>query len=125
MSTILFQRGTHGSRERYIRNLYAFRVAAAMVGAEGVCPSCERPFYVDNDAEVDRTVVAPNYVTGQIVYLCGDCNQSRANVEWSNVSAYRVAVAEASANVAIPTAREAREWWNARPRKPHGVRRWQ
>lgn len=124
MSAILFQRGVHGSRERYVRNFYAYRVAAVMAGAEGVCPSCSRAFYVDNDGEVDRTVQRAEYVTGQITYLCGDCNQSRANVEWANVSAYRAAVTEASALVAIPTAREAKEWWQARPRKAHGERRW-
>jgi hypothetical protein len=122
--TILFQRGTHGSRERMIRNLYAYRVAAVMAGREAVCPSCERPFYVDNDGEVDRTFPRATYVTGEIVYLCGDCNQSRANVEWANVAAYRAAVRAASESVSVPTAREARDWWQARPRKPHGNRRW-
>lgn len=123
-SSILFQRGTHGSRERRIRNLYAYRVAAAIVGREGVCPSCENTFYVDNDGEVDRTHMRDNYVTGEIVYLCGDCNQSRANVEWAHVDTYREVVRQASANVAIPTAREAQEWWDARPRKVVGSRKW-
>lgn len=122
--TVLFTRGKSGSRERLIRNLYAYRVAAVMAGEEGVCPSCDRAFYCDNDGEVDRTHKRADYVTGQIVYLCGDCNQSRANVEWAHVAAYREAVATASANVPVPSAREARDWWQARPRKPHGARRW-
>jgi hypothetical protein len=123
--TVLFTRGTHGSRERLIRNLYAYRVAAAIVGAEGICPSCSRSFYVDNDGNVDRTITGcASYVTGEIVYLCGDCNQSRNNGEWSNVDAYRATVAAASLTVDVPTAREAREWWNSRPVKPATARRW-
>ena len=123
-ATVLFERGRHGSRERLIRNLYAYRVAAAIVGEAGICPSCGRGFYCDNDGEVDRTYVRTNYVAGEIVYLCGDCNQSRANDEWTNVEAYRAVVAAASETVEIPTAREARDWWDSRPRKAHGVRRW-
>lgn len=122
--TVLFERGRHGSRERLIRNLYAYRVAAILAGREGVCPSCDRAFFVDNDGNVDRTFTRDNYVTGEIVYLCGDCNQSRNNGDWANVNAYRDAVRVASESVAIPTAREAREWWQARPVKPAMARRW-
>lgn len=121
---VLFERGRHGSRERMMRNLYAYRVAAAIVGTEGICPSCDRPFFVDNDGEVDRTYSRTDYVTGEVTYLCGDCNQSRANNEWANLTAYRETVAAASATVPVPTAREAREWWANRPRKSHGERRW-
>lgn len=123
-ATVLFERGTHGSRERLIRNLYAYRVAAILAGGEGICPSCDRAFFVDNDGNVDRTYKRDNYVTGEIVYLCGDCNQSRNNGDWANVESYRAAVRTASASVTVPTAREARDWWQARPVKPAMARRW-
>lgn len=123
-ATVLFERGRHGSRERKIRNLYAYRVAAVIAGREGACPSCGRDFYIDNDGEVDRTYSRANYITGEIVYLCGDCNQSRANVEWREIEEYRAEVAAASAGVAVPTAREAAAWWEARPRKARRPRRW-
>lgn len=122
--TVLFQRGKHGSRERLIRNLYAYRVAALLAGAEGICPSCSNAFYVDNDGNVDRTFTRDNYVTGEVTYLCGDCNQSRNNGDWANVDAYRVAVADAGSRVAVPTAREALDWWQGRPRKPVTQKRW-
>ena len=117
-SNVLFQRGTHGSRERYIRNLYAYRVAAVMAGAEGMCPCCGEAFYVDNDAEVDRTYPRENYIVGEIVYVCSDCNQDRANGEWEHVETYRADVRAASARVTIPSGPEARAWWADRPRKP-------
>lgn len=123
-SNVLFQRGKHGSRERLIRNLYAYRVAAVMAGVEGICPTCGDALILDNNAEVDRTCKRDNYVTGEIVYLCGTCNQSRANVEWSRVDDYRADVARASESVEIPTAREAREWWNARPVPVRSVSRY-
>lgn len=121
---VLFERGRHGSRERLIRNLYAYRVAALVAGAEGICPACSDPFFVDNDGNVDRTYKRENYVTCEIVYLCGDCNQSRNNGDWPNVEGYRVEVARAGALVEVPTAREAADWWKARPVKPAKARRW-
>lgn len=121
---VLFERGRHGSRERLIRNLYAYRVAALLAGGEGICPACMESFYVDNDGNVDRTYKRDNYVTGEIVYLCGDCNQSRNNGDWPDVEGYRAAVLDAGARVAVPSAREASEWWKARPRKAPKVRRW-
>lgn len=114
-------RNGFGSADRVQRNCYAWRVATAMVGTEGTCPSCLGPMALGS-ADVDRVGGTTHdargeiYVQGGCVYLCHACNHSRGIVQatgadWANVDAYAEAVARASAMVPMPSVRDARAWW--------------
>jgi len=115
----------NGSRDRIIRNCYAYRVMVAMCG-EAVCPNCGIEF-VAGEFDVDRINGSEKdekgielYKQGEIVYLCNSCNQARSilqNVgnDWPHITEYKNDVMRASESVSIPSESAARDWWDARP----------
>ena len=108
-----------GKALRVQRNAYAYGVTMVLTGGRMVCPACDAALDLDT-AEVDRCVPALDYTPGNVVYLCRACNQSRGILQsmgrdWTHADAYVAAVADASADVPVPTTRQAREWWETRP----------
>lgn len=126
--------GKLGSRQRIIRNHYAYRVMLAMTGGKAICPSCLAVPFTAGTFEVDRTHGAESvdgrnaYTTGRMVYVCMGCNQGRAVLQtagrdWGNVATYQALVAEASETVALSTYAEACEWWANREQGTETVSR--
>lgn len=121
-------RNGFGSAARVQRNAYAYAVAMVMTDGRSVCPCCDAPvdYFQSGSVEVDRVhgderdaEGSAIYREGSIVYVCRDCNQSRAALQsrgedWTHVDQYVQDVADASAMVTVPTVREAREWWSSR-----------
>lgn len=111
-----------GSALRMQRNAYAFLVTMVMTDGRMECPTCEGTLDLST-AEVDRPVPALDYTEGNCVYVCTGCNQGRAALQsvgrdWTYADDYASHVRDASAMVTVPTMREAREWWHARPATP-------
>lgn len=115
----------NGSRDRIIRNAYAYQVMVAMCGS-AMCPNCGIEFN-GGEFDVDRINGSSKndkgielYMQGEIVYLCNSCNQARSllqnvGADWPHAEAYKNDVINASKNVAIPSEASARAWWDARP----------
>lgn len=61
-----------------------------------------------------------DYRPRNICYLCQACNNGRSKLQsvgrdWAGIARYAEDVANASQGVAIPSEREAMEWWRNRP----------
>lgn len=108
-----------GSGRRIQRNCYAYRVAVALAGSEGICPTCLGELDLDT-AEIDRPIPANDYRPGNVVTVCNACNQGRSVLQsvgrdWTHVNDYVSDVLAASAAIRIPAVSEARQWWARRP----------
>ena len=97
-----------GSKYKRQRNVYAMRVTLAIMGGL-ICPSCKDPFDMSNAQayDVDKVIPALDYVPGNIVTICRECNSTRGELQrvgldWTRIDEYRALVSEASARVTIP-----------------------
>jgi hypothetical protein len=131
-----WNRGERGSADRVQLRLYATMVAMAMgmvkTGDDMTCLHCGMSFHIPSMGDVDRVNATRGYVAGNVVMVCRLCNETRGFMQQGGSDLGGIArltadVLAASANVHIPTKRDAqslRSPWRGTVRQRVGGIHW-
>lgn len=114
-----WERGERGSADRYQMRMYATNVAIAMGmahnGDELECIHCGMTFNISAMGDVDRVRPIHGYLPGNVIMTCRMCNETRGfmqqgGVDFAGIDRYQQDVLSASANVHVPSKKDAAAW---------------